>query len=53
VIYGHEVQGSKNKLIKNHTKNAPIGETTLLSNFFIFALHAVGTSILKPFPYQK
>jgi hypothetical protein len=51
--YGPEVHGNKKRLMSNQITNAPAGEVTPLSNLNIFGLQAVGTSILKYFPYQK
>ena len=53
VIYGHEVQGSKNKLTINQTTNAHTGDVTFLIIFCIFGLHANGTSIRNHSPYRK
>ncbi len=53
VKYGPDVQGSKNKLITIHTKNAHVGDATFCVIFFMFGLQALGTSIMNHFPYQK
>jgi hypothetical protein len=53
VKYGHEVQGSKNKLTANQTTKAQVGETALSISFFKFGLRENGTSITNPFPYRK
>lgn len=53
VKYGHEEQGSKNKLTKMPTTNAPRGEDTLSINAIILGLRLKGTSMTNHFPYRK
>jgi|GEM_PF-2293190 len=53
VMYGQEVQGSKNKLITNPVKNAHIGETMDFIVFCSLGLRDNGTSIINPLPYRK
>jgi hypothetical protein len=54
VIYGPEVQGSRNNEIKIHTKNAQIGEVIPDVILNIAGFHAFGTSKANHhLPYQK
>ena len=53
VIYGPEVHGNKNRLTRNQTINAQIGEVALLITLCMAGLRASGTSIRNHSPYQK
>ena len=53
VIYGPDVHGNKNRLTKNQTINAQIGEVALFIILCIVGLRASGTSIRNHSPYRK
>lgn len=52
-MYGPDVHGNKNKLTKNQTINAQIGDVALLITLCIVGLRANGTSIRNHSPYRK
>ena len=53
MIYGHEVQGNKNKLTTIPIQNAPIGDVISWMIVFRRALRENGTSITNHFPYRN
>jgi hypothetical protein len=53
VIYGPDVHGNKNRLTRNQTTNAQIGEVALFIILCIAGLHAKGTSIRNHSQYRK
>jgi len=52
-MYGPDVHGNKNRLTRNQTINAQIGEVALLITLCIVGLRASGTSIRNHSPYRK
>jgi hypothetical protein len=53
VIYGPDVHGNKNRLTKNQTINAQIGDVAFLITLCNLGLRASGTSIRNHSQYQK
>ena len=53
VMYGPDVHGNKNRLTKNQTTNAQIGEVAFLITLCIAGLRASGTSMRNHSQYQK
>ena len=53
VIYGPEVHGNKNRLTKNQTINAQIGDVAFFITLCIVGLRANGTSIRNHSQYRK